>query len=87
MDEGPGLATGDVVWIAESDDAAHPRFLERLVPEFYDPEVVLGVLPVGPGRTRRRAAGRRLPRSYRRHIPQLEPAQPLFGTRGLRKPS
>src|SRR5205814_534520 len=25
----------------ESDDSCHPRFLERLAPEFYDPEVVL----------------------------------------------
>jgi glycosyltransferase involved in cell wall biosynthesis len=39
--KGLRLATGDLVWIAESDDSADPRLLERLVPEFYDPEVVL----------------------------------------------
>jgi glycosyltransferase involved in cell wall biosynthesis len=39
--KGLELVTGDLVWIAEADDAAHPEFLERLVPEFYDPEVVL----------------------------------------------
>ena len=36
--KGLSLATGDLVWIAESDDSAHPLFLERLVPEFFDPE-------------------------------------------------
>lgn len=35
------LAQGDLVWIAESDDCAHPQFLERLLPEFADPEVDL----------------------------------------------
>lgn len=39
--KGLGLATGDLVWIAEADDACRPQLLERLVPEFYDPEVVL----------------------------------------------
>ncbi len=39
--KGLSLATGDLIWFAESDDAAHPMFLERLVPEFFDPEVVL----------------------------------------------
>ncbi len=39
--KGLALATGDLVWIAESDDSANPLFLERLVPEFFDPEVVL----------------------------------------------
>jgi glycosyltransferase involved in cell wall biosynthesis len=39
--KGLSLATGDLVWIAESDDSAHPRLLERIVPEFYDPEVTL----------------------------------------------
>ena len=38
---GLSLAAGDLVWIAESDDSAHPLFLERLVPEFFDPEVAL----------------------------------------------
>ena len=39
--KGLSLATGDLVWIAEADDACHPQLLERLVPEFYDPEVAL----------------------------------------------
>ena len=39
--KGMSLATGDLIWLAESDDAAHPLFLERMVPEFFDPEVVL----------------------------------------------
>ncbi len=39
--KGLSLATGDLVWIAEADDACRPQLLERLVPEFYDPEVVL----------------------------------------------
>ena len=39
--KGLELATGDLVWFAESDDSCHPEFLERLVPEFYDPEVSL----------------------------------------------
>src|SRR5262249_22202492 len=38
---GLGLATGDLIWIAEADDACRPEFVERLVPEFFDPEVVL----------------------------------------------
>jgi len=39
--KGLSLATGDLIWLAESDDVAHPLFLERLVPEFFDPDVVL----------------------------------------------
>ena len=39
--KGLSLATGDLIWFAESDDSAHPLFLERLVPEFFDPDVVL----------------------------------------------
>ncbi|WP_165073527.1 glycosyltransferase [Paludisphaera rhizosphaerae] len=39
--KGMELATGDLIWFAESDDSAHPRFLEKLIPEFHDPEVVL----------------------------------------------
>ena len=30
--KGIALATGDLIWIAESDDACRPEFLERLVP-------------------------------------------------------
>ena len=50
--KGLSLATGDLIWFAESDDSPHPLFLERLVPEFYDPEVVLAYCQsalVGPG--------------------------------------
>jgi glycosyltransferase involved in cell wall biosynthesis len=39
--KGLSLASGDLVWLAESDDSCHPEFLERLVPEFYDPDVAL----------------------------------------------
>lgn len=39
--KGMELASGDLVWLAESDDCCDPRFLERLIPEFDDPEVVL----------------------------------------------
>ncbi len=39
--KGLSLATGDLGWIAEADDSCRPQLLERLVPEFYDPEVVL----------------------------------------------
>ncbi|APW60259.1 glycosyltransferase [Paludisphaera borealis] len=35
------MATGDLVWIAESDDCSHPEFLERLLPEFHDRGVAL----------------------------------------------
>lgn len=33
-DRGVALATAPLVWIAESDDVADPRFLERLLPRF-----------------------------------------------------
>ena len=39
---GVGLATGDLVWIAEADDVADPGFLAALVPVFENPAVVLG---------------------------------------------
>ena len=39
--KGLALATFDLVWIAESDDASSPHFLERLVPYFTDPRVAL----------------------------------------------
>ena len=39
--KGIDLASGDLVWIAESDDTCRPELLERLVPEFVDPEVML----------------------------------------------
>ena len=39
--KGIDLAAGDLVWIAESDDTCRPELLERLVPEFVDPEVML----------------------------------------------
>ncbi|MHB1556755.1 MAG: glycosyltransferase family 2 protein [Isosphaeraceae bacterium] len=38
---GIDLAAGDLVWIAESDDACRPELLERLVAEFRDPGVML----------------------------------------------
>jgi glycosyltransferase involved in cell wall biosynthesis len=39
--KGIDLTAGDLVWIAESDDTCRPELLERLVPEFFDPEVML----------------------------------------------
>ena len=39
--KGIDMAEGDLVWIAESDDTCRPEMLERLVPEFLDPEVTL----------------------------------------------
>ena len=39
--KGIDLASGDLIWIAESDDTCRPELLERLVPHFDDPEVML----------------------------------------------
>ena len=39
--KGLELVTGDLVWIAESDDCCHPDFLRRLVPRFVDQDVKL----------------------------------------------
>lgn len=39
--KGFSLVTGDLVWIAESDDWCETDFLERLIPEFYDEDVKL----------------------------------------------
>jgi glycosyltransferase involved in cell wall biosynthesis len=39
--KGIDLAGGDLIWIAESDDTCQPELLERLVPAFRDPEVML----------------------------------------------
>lgn len=39
--KGLELATGDICWIAESDDYADHNFLEKLVPLFYDSKVQL----------------------------------------------
>lgn len=36
------LATGDLIWIAESDDYCSENFLEELVPSFQNPGVMLG---------------------------------------------
>lgn len=38
---GVEIARGDLVWIAEADDLADQKFLERLIPFFNDPQVVL----------------------------------------------
>jgi hypothetical protein len=38
---GLSLATGELVWFAESDDASSPHFLERLVPYFSDDRLAL----------------------------------------------
>jgi glycosyltransferase involved in cell wall biosynthesis/tetratricopeptide (TPR) repeat protein len=39
--KGFSLVKSDLVWIAESDDWCETNFLERLVPEFYDRDVML----------------------------------------------
>ncbi len=39
--KGIGLAGGDLIWIAESDDTCRPELLERLVPAFRDRAVTL----------------------------------------------
>lgn len=39
--KGHDLATGDLVWICESDDFCEPTFVERLVGSFRDPSVML----------------------------------------------
>jgi|GEM_PF-193329 len=38
---GVDMARGDLVWIAEADDLADPEFLEHLISNFDDPEVVM----------------------------------------------
>lgn len=40
-DKGFGLAKGELIWIAESDDCCDNSFLETLVPKFNDERVVL----------------------------------------------
>ncbi|WP_165245813.1 glycosyltransferase [Paludisphaera soli] len=45
--KGMDLATGDLIWFAESDDSCRPQFLERLIPEFHDPEVILAYCQSG----------------------------------------
>lgn len=44
-EKGLALATGDLVWIAESDDWAAPDFLAQLVPHFDNPGVMLAFAP------------------------------------------
>ncbi len=39
--KGHSLATGDLVWICESDDFCEPTFVERLVNTFRDPSVMM----------------------------------------------
>ena len=69
--KGLDLATGDLVWLAESDDSCHPRFLERMVPEFYDPDVVLAYCQsalIGP-------AGQKLEDHFLAHTDDLSTAR------------
>lgn len=40
--KGAELASGDFIWICEADDYADPTFLDRVIPLFDDPAVVLG---------------------------------------------
>lgn len=39
--KGIEIAKGDLIWIAESDDLADAKFLEKIIPYFDDPEVVV----------------------------------------------
>lgn len=39
--KGHSLATGDLVWICESDDFCEPTFVEKLIDSFRDPSVML----------------------------------------------
>jgi glycosyltransferase involved in cell wall biosynthesis len=39
--KGLDLARGEILWIAEGDDASEPHFLHQLLPFFRDPEVAL----------------------------------------------
>ena len=63
--KGLSLATGDLVWIAESDDSAHPYLLERLVRGVLRSRRRAGLLPVGLDRLARRATRRQLPGAHR----------------------
>ena len=75
--KGLSLATGDLIWIAESDDSAHPLLLERIVPEFYDPDVMLAYCQsaiIGPG-------GETLAENFLAHTDDISTdalARPLF---------
>jgi glycosyltransferase involved in cell wall biosynthesis len=69
--KGIDLARGDLVWIAESDDTCRPELLERLVPEFLDPEVMLAYCQsatIGPD-------GRRLAQDYLSSTEDLSPVR------------
>ena len=78
--KGLSLATGDLIWIAESDDSAHPLLLERIVPEFYDPDVVLAYCQsaiIGPG-------GEKLAENFLAHTDDISTTRwrrPLFAFR------
>lgn len=39
--KGHSLATGDLVWICESDDFCEPTFIERMINAFRDPSVMM----------------------------------------------
>ncbi|PWB56952.1 MAG: hypothetical protein C3F06_00215 [Candidatus Methanoperedenaceae archaeon] len=47
-EKGIKAARGDYVWIAEADDFCDKRFLDRLIPAFSDPEVVLAYSQSAP---------------------------------------
>ena len=40
-EKGIALSRGDYIWIAEADDLSNAQFLEKLMPYFNDPEVIL----------------------------------------------
>lgn len=68
-------STCDLVWIAESDDACHPGFLERMTAYFIDPSIVLAYSDsqvIGPD-------GQLLAQTYRFYTDTLDDAKWLSG--------
>jgi glycosyltransferase involved in cell wall biosynthesis/2-polyprenyl-3-methyl-5-hydroxy-6-metoxy-1,4-benzoquinol methylase len=46
--KGLGICSGDLIWIAEADDYCDAKFLEKLIPAFFDPDVVLAYSQSAP---------------------------------------
>ncbi len=46
--KGIELCTGDLIWIAEADDYCDSSFLEKLIPSFFDSDVVLAYAQSAP---------------------------------------
>ena len=66
---GVEIATGDLVWIAEADDDAEPRFLSALVPCFDDADTVMAYTEsrqIGP-------EGEVLSNDYLEYVKDIDP--------------